>query len=69
MWWLRCGWYGLVNPFSKTHGAPTDDTRHVGDLGNLRTDAQGNAVGSVEDKLVKLIGQESVLGVCPPLAS
>jgi Cu-Zn family superoxide dismutase len=52
-----------VNPHGKTHGAPTDEVRHVGDLGNFKTDAQGNAVGSVQDKLVKLIGAESVLGV------
>lgn len=53
-----------VNPFSKTHGAPTDAERHVGDLGNFETDAQGNAEGSITDEQVKLIGQESVLGVC-----
>ncbi|KAF9891217.1 Superoxide dismutase [Cu-Zn] [Aspergillus nanangensis] len=50
------------NPFSKTHGAPDDEVRHVGDLGNFKTDADGNAVGSKQDKLVKLIGAESVLG-------
>jgi superoxide dismutase, Cu-Zn family len=54
----------IVNPFAKTHGAPTDEERHVGDLGNFKTDGQGNAVGSVQDKLIKLIGAESVLGVC-----
>lgn len=54
----------LVNPFSKTHGAPTDSERHVGDLGNFKTDSQGNAEGSITDEQVKLIGQESVLGVC-----
>ena len=52
-----------VNPFGKNHGAPTDTDRHVGDLGNFQTDGQGNAVGSITDPLVKLIGQESVLGV------
>jgi Cu-Zn family superoxide dismutase len=52
-----------VNPQSKTHGAPTDEERHVGDLGNFKTDPQGNAVGSVQDKLIKLIGAQSVLGV------
>lgn len=36
----------------------------MGDLGNIETDAQGNAKGSVEDKHVKLIGPESVIGVC-----
>ncbi|KAL8639187.1 MAG: hypothetical protein Q9228_003750 [Teloschistes exilis] len=51
-----------VNPFSKEHGAPSDSVRHVGDLGNFETDGQGNAKGSVTDKLVKLIGPESVLG-------
>lgn len=55
--------YFPVNPFGKGHGAPTDTDRHVGDLGNFKTDAEGNAVGSTQDKLVKLIGAESVLGV------
>ncbi|MCJ1258810.1 Superoxide dismutase [Cu-Zn] [Lignoscripta atroalba] len=50
------------NPFSKTHGAPDDEERHVGDLGNLKTDGQGNAKGTITDKLIKLIGPESVLG-------
>ncbi|KKY19243.1 putative superoxide dismutase sod1 [Phaeomoniella chlamydospora] len=50
------------NPFGKTHGAPSDSERHVGDLGNFKTDGQGNASGSVTDSLIKLIGQESVLG-------
>jgi Cu/Zn superoxide dismutase len=55
--------HALVNPFGKTHGGPEDEERHVGDLGNFKTDAEGNAVGSKQDKLVKLIGAESVLGV------
>ncbi|OQE40185.1 hypothetical protein PENCOP_c006G00977 [Penicillium coprophilum] len=50
------------NPFGKTHGAPTDTERHVGDLGNFKTDAEGNANGSKQDNLIKLIGAESVLG-------
>ncbi|KAH6675029.1 Cu,Zn superoxide dismutase SOD1 [Halenospora varia] len=50
------------NPHGKTHGAPTDEVRHVGDLGNFKTDAQGNGVGSTTDKLIKLIGPESVIG-------
>jgi Cu-Zn family superoxide dismutase len=52
-----------VNPFNKEHGAPTDENRHVGDLGNFETDAQGNAKGSVSDKFIKLIGPVSVIGV------
>jgi Cu-Zn family superoxide dismutase len=57
--------YGIVNPHGKTHGAPSDETRHVGDLGNFKTDGQGNGKGSTTDKLIKLIGPESVIGVCP----
>lgn len=53
-----------VNPFGKQHGAPEDSERHVGDLGNFKTDGQGNAKGSAEDKQIKLIGEQSVLGVC-----
>ena len=34
----------------------------MGDLGNFKTDEQGNAKGSVTDNQIKLIGQESVLG-------
>ncbi|KAK4502380.1 hypothetical protein PRZ48_005805 [Zasmidium cellare] len=50
------------NPHSKTHGAPEDSERHVGDLGNFKTDGQGNGKGSVTDSLIKLIGPHSVLG-------
>lgn len=50
------------NPFKKTHGAPQDENRHVGDLGNIKTDAQGVAKGVITDSLVKLIGPTSVVG-------
>ncbi|ANZ77636.1 BA75_04526T0 [Komagataella pastoris] len=50
------------NPFGKTHGAPTDEARHVGDLGNLKTDAEGVAKGVITDNQVKLIGETSILG-------
>merc|ERR1712098_866231 len=45
-----------------THGAPSDEARHVGDLGNIDTDGQGNAKGSVTDKLIKVIGPHSIVG-------
>jgi hypothetical protein len=41
----------------------------VGDLGNIKTDGQGNANGSITDRLIKLIGPESILGVCSSLGS
>ncbi|QKX64455.1 uncharacterized protein TRUGW13939_11629, partial [Talaromyces rugulosus] len=50
------------NPFSRSHGAPTDEDRHVGDLGNFQTDSMGDSTGSLEDRLVKLVGPESVIG-------
>jgi len=50
------------NPFGKHHGAPSDDNRHVGDLGNIKTDGDGIAKGTTEDTFIKLIGPESVLG-------
>lgn len=50
------------NPFGKTHGAPTDTVRHVGDLGNIKTDAKGVAKGTITDKLVTLIGENSIIG-------
>ena len=52
-----------VNPFGKGHGGPTDSDRHGGDLGNVKTDGLGNAKGSITDSQVKLIGEQSVLGV------
>jgi len=52
----------LVNPFGTEHGAPEDKERHVGDLGNYKTDDSGNAKGSVSDSHIKLIGETSVLG-------
>lgn len=53
----------LVNPHNKEHGAPEDSERHVGDLGNFKTDGQGNGKGTITDKFIKLIGSESVIGV------
>lgn len=52
----------LVNPFGKEHGAPEDSERHVGDLGNFKTDGSGNGKGQITDSQVKLIGEHSVLG-------
>lgn len=50
------------NPFGKTHGAPTDTERHVGDLGNIQSNSTGYAVFSFEDKLLSLNGPLSIIG-------
>jgi superoxide dismutase, Cu-Zn family len=50
------------NPHGKTHGAPGDEERHVGDLGNIVAGADGIAEGSVVDNLIKLSGEFSVIG-------
>lgn len=52
------------NPFKKNHGAPEDAERHVGDLGNIETNAEGVAKGTIHDKLISLIGPDSIVGVC-----
>jgi len=39
-----------------------DFYRHVGSLGNIEANAEGKAVIHVEDKLVKLIGPQSIIG-------
>jgi Cu-Zn family superoxide dismutase len=50
------------NPFNQDHGAPTDRVRHVGDLGNVQTDANGNSQGTITDRMVQLGGKYSVIG-------
>ena len=50
------------NPFNKNHGGPNDEDRHVGDLGNLMTDAKGDSYFELVDNLVKLRGHFSVIG-------
>lgn len=47
------------NPFNKKHGGQESKERHVGDLGNLQTDANGNAKYKITDSLIKLKGTKS----------
>ncbi len=51
------------NPFGKTHGAPADDERHVGDLGNIETDQDGVASFVFSDELLTLNGLQSIIGL------
>ena len=51
------------NPFEKLHGCPGLKERHVGDLGNLKTNKKGEAKYTVRDNVIKLRGSKSnILG-------
>lgn len=55
---------GHYNPFDTPHGAPDRDAglRHVGDLGNIKADADGKAYDEKVDYIVSLGGPESIIG-------
>ncbi|CAH2005696.1 unnamed protein product [Acanthoscelides obtectus] len=50
------------NPYAKTHGGPTDQNRHVGDLGNIVADASGVAKINFIDNVIDLEGSHCILG-------
>ena len=50
------------NPHGKVHGGPVSEIRHVGDLGNLIAGEDGTAHFELEDHLVMLYGEHSVIG-------
>ena len=50
------------NPFEKTHGGPKSRNRHLGDLGNLIADKNGDAKLDVYDKEIELFGKFRVIG-------
>lgn len=50
------------NPANTDHGAPADDIRHVGDLGNIEADVNGIALFSFYDRLLNLEGPQNILG-------
>ncbi|XP_055629808.1 uncharacterized protein LOC129770774 isoform X2 [Toxorhynchites rutilus septentrionalis] len=53
---------GHYNPDKVSHGAPEDQVRHVGDLGNIVANEAGIAKTSFSDTVVSLFGARSVLG-------
>ncbi|XP_030648381.1 superoxide dismutase [Cu-Zn] [Chanos chanos] len=50
------------NPHNKTHGGPTDEVRHVGDLGNVTAGEDNVAKISIVDKQLTLTGPLSIIG-------
>lgn len=53
---------GHYNPFNKHHGGPNDKDRHMGDLGNITADINGNVNETIIDNQISLIGKYSVVG-------
>ncbi|XP_040836665.1 superoxide dismutase [Cu-Zn] isoform X3 [Ochotona curzoniae] len=50
------------NPLAKKHGGPKDEERHVGDLGNVTAGSNGVADVLIEDSVISLSGEMSVIG-------
>jgi len=44
------------NPYGKNHGCPGATERHVGDLGNIKTNSKGEAKYTFYDNVIKLRG-------------
>ena len=53
---------GHFNPEGKTHGAPMDMTRHMGDMGNVEADESGKAHMEYTDPMMTLEGSHSIIG-------
>ncbi|GLJ29476.1 hypothetical protein SUGI_0581040 [Cryptomeria japonica] len=50
------------NPLNKEHGAPQDENRHAGDLGNIIAGQDGVAELLIEDSQIPLKGPDSIVG-------
>ncbi|XXG84130.1 hypothetical protein AAC387_Pa10g1719 [Persea americana] len=50
------------NPAAKEHGAPEDENRHAGDLGNVTVGEDGTATFSITDCQIPLTGPNSIVG-------
>ncbi|XP_063921602.1 superoxide dismutase [Cu-Zn]-like isoform X2 [Zophobas morio] len=53
---------GHFNPTKKDHGAPADENRHVGDLGNIVADDKSVATVDILDKVIALDGDNCIIG-------
>lgn len=53
----------MFNPFTKHHGAPADEARMVGSLGNVVVGGEGEvAAVHISDMVVRLLGPHSIIG-------
>jgi len=53
---------GHFNPEGKSHGAPMDMERHMGDMGNVEADENGKAHLEYLDRTINLEGDHSIIG-------
>ncbi len=53
---------GHYNPEGVAHGAPGDDVRHVGDLGNITANASGHGMINFVDTRLTFDGPNSIIG-------
>jgi len=53
---------GHFNPAGKQHGAPGDENRHAGDLGNIEAGSDGVAKIDIKDSQIPLTGENSIVG-------
>lgn len=53
---------GHYNPENVEHGAPSDEMRHIGDMGNIEANADGVAEINFVDQTIKLNGPHSIMG-------
>ena len=53
---------GHFNPVHMHHAGPDEEVRHVGDLGNITADADGNATYDRVDTVLAFSGPTSIIG-------
>ena len=53
---------GHFNPTKSPHAGHDATPRHVGDLGNIEADSSGKAHLELTDKMMKMIGENSIIG-------
>lgn len=50
------------NPYNKNHGGINSKERHVGDLGNIIANSNGNINTQIIDNVIKLRGKANIIG-------
>lgn len=50
------------NPTRQAHGGNYDKTKHLGDLGNIKTNEKGFAYSAFSNKEISLFGENSIMG-------